>query len=56
MQAYVDEKVKALRDELLALIKALEDKLKGKVDMDDVQRVEQNLLSKLEEVVQALIK
>lgn len=51
MHNYVDEKVKNLRDELLALIKALEERLKTKVDMDDITRVEQSLLSKLEEVV-----
>ena len=40
MTTYVDEKVRVLREELLALIRALEDRLKTKVDAEDIARVE----------------
>lgn len=51
MHIYVEEKIRNLRDELLNLIKSLEEKINKKVDLKDLARVEQNMLSKLEEVV-----
>ena len=51
MHIFVEEKIRNLRDELLNLIKSLEEKINKKVDLKDLARVEQNMLSKLEEVV-----
>lgn len=56
MLAILEPKLKALRDELLRLIEELKNKLDRKADVDDLAKVESNFLSKLEEVVQALIK
>ena len=47
---------KTLRDELILSIRDLDDAVKAKADLEDLSKVEQNMLMKLEEIVQALIK
>ena len=56
MVAYVDQAIAKLRDEFLMLIKRLEEVVNLKADTEDLVRLEQQILAKLEEIVQALMK
>lgn len=40
MHGYVDEKIHILREEIMSLIKVLEDKINKKVDTKDLAKVE----------------
>lgn len=52
----VELSFKTLRDELILSIRDIDDAVKTKADLEDLSKVEQNMLMKLEEIVQALIK
>jgi len=52
----IDEEIRKLRDELMALIEALKDALDKKADAEDLWKSEAALLEKLDQIAGALMK
>ena len=52
----INDSVSKLREEILALLKAIDEKMKLKLEKEDLIRLEQGILNKIEEIVQMLMK